>query len=144
MGKFSQGEFIPKNPQKIASTAKIIFRSSWEHYFMTFLDSDPRVIQWASEPFHISYVNPLTGKNSQYIPDFLVMYMDKNGKKHAELIEIKPKKEAILEQAKSRRDRGVQLINFAKWAAAMAFCKKHSITFRVLTEDNLWSSKGRK
>lgn len=111
---------------------------------MTFLDSHPSVIQWASESIRIPYRNPLTGKNSQYVPDFLVLYKDKNGNQRAELVEVKPKKEAMLENAKSKRDKAFLMVNQAKWAAAMAYCKKNGLTFRLITEDDLFKQSGNK
>lgn len=144
MSKYSQGEFFPKNPQKLVGNAKPVYRSSWELAMMTFLDSHPSVIQWASESIKIPYRNPLTGKNSQYVPDFLVLYKDKNGKQHAELVEVKPKKEALAENAKSKRDKAFLMINTAKWSAAMTFCKKNGLVFRLITEDQLFYQKGKK
>lgn len=143
MAKYSQGEFTPKNPQKLIGNARPIYRSSWELGMMTFLDSHPNVIQWASESIRIPYVNPLTGAKSQYVPDFLVMYQDKNGNKRIELVEVKPKKEAMLESAKSKRDKAFLLLNTAKWAACQIFCKKHGLTFRIITEDDLFRQKGK-
>ena len=144
MSKYSQGPFTPKNPEKLIGNAKPVFRSSWELAMMTFLDSHPSVIQWASESIRIPYRNPLTGKNSQYVPDFLVLYKDKNGKQRAELVEVKPKKEAMLENAKSKRDRAFLMVNQAKWAAAMAWCKKNGVTFRLITEEDLFMQKGKR
>lgn len=138
MTKYSQGEFVPKNPNKIVGNAKIWYRSGWELAVMTFLDSHPNVIQWASESISIPYTNPLTGRRSQYIPDFLVLYQDKSGKQRAELIEVKPKKEALAEHAKSKRDKAFLIINQAKWAAAMIYCKKNGLQFRLVTEDSLF------
>ena len=144
MSKYSQGRFIPKNPQKVVGNALIQYRSSWELAMMTFLDSHPSVIQWASESIKIPYVNPLTGKKSQYVPDFLVLYKDKNGKQHAELVEVKPKKEAMLENAKSKRDKAFLIVNQAKWQAALLWCKKSGVVFRLITEDELFVTKGKK
>jgi hypothetical protein len=144
MTKYNQGQFIPKNPQKIVGNAKILYRSGWELAMMTFLDNHPSVIQWASESIRIPYVNPLTGRRSQYVPDFLVLYQDKNGKQHAELIEVKPKKEAMLENAKSKRDKAFLILNTAKWAAAAQWCKKSGVSFRIVTEDQLFVQKGKK
>lgn len=144
MTKYSQGEFIPKNPQKLIGKSRPQWRSSWELAMMTFLDSHPGVIQWASESIKIPYVNPLTGKRSQYVPDFLVMYKDKNGRQHAELVEVKPKKEALAEAAKSKRDKAFLIVNTAKWSAAMVWCKKNGVTFRLITEEELWPKSGNK
>lgn len=144
MSKYSQGAFIPKNPAKLIGNARPIFRSSWELSMMTFLDSHPSVIQWASESIKIPYTNPLNGRPSQYVPDFLILYKDKNGRQHAELVEVKPKKEALAENAKSKRDKAFLAINMAKWAAAMTYCKKNGLTFRLITEDDLFYQKGNK
>jgi len=142
--KYSQGTFVPKNPNKLIGNASPTWRSSWELAMMTFLDNHPSVIQWASESIKIPYVNPLSGKRSQYVPDFLVLYKDKNGKQHAELVEVKPKKEALAENAKSKRDKAFLIVNTAKWAAAMTWCKKNGVTFRLITEDSLFYQKGKK
>ena len=77
-----------------------------------------------------------------YIPDFLIVYQDKFGKRRAELVEVKPKKEAIAENAKSKRDKAALLVNTAKWAAAMMYCKKNGLVFRILTEDDIYIKKG--
>ena len=143
MVNYMQGIFIPKNPQKIIGKAKITYRSGWEFTVMSLLDSHPNVINWSSESISIPYVNPLTGKKTVYIPDFLVVYSDKHGKQRAELIEVKPKKEAILENAKSKKDMVALVLNTAKWAAGLEFCKKNGLTFRVLTEDQIYITKGK-
>ena len=109
---------------------------------MTLLDQHPNVINWASESVSIPYINPLTGKRSVYIPDFLIVYQDKHGRKRAELVEVKPAKEAIAENARSKRDKAALMINTAKWAAAMQWCKKNGFTFRILTENELYIRKG--
>ena len=142
MSKYSQDEFVPKNPKKLIGNARPFYRSSWELTVMTLLDQHPNVINWASESVTIPYQNPLTGKFSTYIPDFLVVYKDKFGKQRAELIEVKPKKEAIAENVKSKRDKAALVVNTAKWAAAMTWCKKNGFNFRILTEDDLYISKG--
>lgn len=142
MSKYSQALFVPKNPHKLVGNAQPFYRSSWELTVMTLLDQHPNVINWASESVAIPYINPLTGKRSTYIPDFLIVYQDKQGKKRAELVEVKPKKEAIAENARSKRDKAALMINTAKWAAAMQWCKKNGFTFRILTEDDLYIRKG--
>lgn len=144
MVKYNQGNFVPKNPEKLIGNARPTWRSSWELAMMNFLDSHPSVIQWASESIKIPYTNPLTGRRSQYVPDFLILYMDKAGKQHAELVEVKPKKEALVENAKSKRDKAFLILNTAKWGAAMAYCRKNGLVFRIITEDQLFYQKGKK
>ena len=141
MAKYSQGLFVPKNPAKLVGNSSPTFRSSWELTVMNFLDTHPSVLQWASESISIPYVNPLTGEQRRYIPDFMVLYQDKNGQRRAEIVEVKPMKEALMESAKNKRDQAVILINTAKWAAAMTWCKKNGMTFRVLTENDIYITK---
>lgn len=143
MAKFAQGIFTPKNPQKYVGNHKPRYRSGWELTFMMFCDNNSNVISWASEAMSIPYRNPLTGKQTIYVPDFFVLYEDKFGQKKAEIVEIKPKKQSLIEnKVTSARDRAAIAVNHAKWQAASAYCKKAGLTFRVITEDDIFY-KGR-
>jgi hypothetical protein len=144
MAKWAQGIYVPKNPQKYVGNHKPKYRSGWELAFMQFCDNNTSVLQWSSESLRIPYRHPLTGKPTTYVPDFLVLYENKRGQKVAEIVEIKPKKQSIIEsKVASTRDRAVVAINHAKWAAANAYCKAQGLTFRVITEDDLFRN-GRK
>ena len=138
MAKYSQGFFTPKNPEKYIGKNKPKFRSSWEMVFMTFLDQNINISQWASESISIPYRHPLTGKISNYIPDFVVVYKNKNGKQLAEVVEIKPRSQSILIEAKSNRDQMAVIVNTAKWNAAQIFCKRAGMKFRVITEHDIF------
>jgi hypothetical protein len=93
----------------------------------------------------IPYRSPLDGKMHMYIPDFFVVYQNKYGKQLAEVVEIKPKKQSLIEsRTASARDRAVVAINHAKWAAANAYCKMQGFAFRVITEDDLFRNGTRK
>lgn len=144
MTKYSQGEYTPLNPSKYIGKMPITYRSSWELSLMRVLDHHPNVTQWASESISIPYEHPLTKAWTFYIPDFLIVYTDKTGNKKAEVVEIKPAKEAIDERAKSKKDKLVLAVNKAKWAAAIAWCHKNGLTFRVLTEEQLFRQPGKK
>lgn len=144
MGQFSQGIFTPRNPEKYIGRGSIRYRSSWEFAVMNFCDNHPSIIKWAVENIRVPYKNPITGKLTHYVPDFFVMFVDKNDKTHGEVWEIKPKKEIALETARSERDKISVIVNHAKWAAANAFCKQHGLTFRVITEDQLWHNPKRR
>ncbi|NJO62841.1 MAG: hypothetical protein HC836_32840 [Richelia sp. RM2_1_2] len=141
MAKAQKSEFTPKHPEKYKGTYPIVARSSWELAVFTKFDLHPNVIQWASESVSIPYQNPITGKFARYVPDLLVVYLDKNNKQHAELIEIKPMRETLLERARTKRDKLSVAINTAKWRAAMAFCQRNNLKFRVLTEEQLFAGK---
>jgi hypothetical protein len=98
--KYNQGIFTPKNPQKYVGKNKdtVVYRSGWEKKTMEMFDAHPYILQWSSESISIPYTHPLLRRNGRpvirmYIPDFLVVWADKNGKKSAELWEIKPMKE---------------------------------------------------
>ena len=56
----------------------------------------------------------------------------------AEVIEIKPKKQSVLESKASAKDRAVVALNYGKWAAAQKWCQRNGLVFRVITEDQLF------
>ncbi len=144
MAKWAQGNFTPKNPHKYVGKHTRRYRSGWELTFMNFCDANDKVIHWASEALKIPYKHPLTGKPTIYVPDFFLVYENRYGKKVAEIVEIKPKKQSLIEsRVASAKDRAIVAINHAKWSAASAYCKKQGLTFRVITEDDLFYN-GRK
>jgi hypothetical protein len=144
MANYAQGIYTPKNPEKYIGKHKPKFRSGWEFTFMQFCDNNKAVLKWASEAISIPYIHPLTGKKTNYIPDFFIVYQNKYGRQLAEVVEIKPKKQSLIEsRVASAKDRAVVAINHAKWGSAMAYCKQNGFTFRVITEDDLFYN-GRK
>jgi hypothetical protein len=107
---------------------------------MRMCDTHPSILKWANESVKIPYLNPLTNKWSNYVPDFMIQYMDKNGTTHVELIEIKPKNQTTLESAKTAKNRAATVINSAKWTAAQEWCQRKGIRFRVLNEDQIFQT----
>jgi hypothetical protein len=142
--KFAQGEYIPLNKQKYVGKGNPRYRSGWEWAFFQFCDNNDHVLEWASEAIAIKYRHPLTGKITNYVPDVFMRYRTKNNKICTEIIEIKPRKQSVIEGKMSERDRAVVAINYAKWEAARAWCKNAGIVFRVLTEDQLFHNGGKK
>jgi hypothetical protein len=139
MGKFAQGKFDVKNPEKYIGTKTPTYRSSWEFIFMKTCDEHPSIKQWAAESIRIPYRDPTTGRATIYVPDFFIVYDDKNGKQHAELVEIKPSNQQLLEKVGKNRVNQFQYVkNMAKWEAARAWCKQKGIIFRVLNENDLF------
>jgi len=139
VSKFAQGKFTLKNTEKYVGTKTPTYRSSWEHTFMMFCDNHPNIIQWASEAVQIPYRNPVTGKQSIYVPDFFVMYEDKNGNRRAEIVEVKPSSQATMEAAgKNNQNKLSVVVNTAKWQAAQIWCRRQQISFRVITEKDLF------
>lgn len=143
MSKFAQGVFTPTKPDKYVGRGNIRYRSGWEHAFMRFCDSNDNILQWASESISIPYKHPLTGKMTNYIPDFLITYRTRGNKVCAELIEIKPKKQSVLEGKMSERDRAIVAINYAKWDAATKWARRNGLVFRVITEDQIFRNGGK-
>jgi hypothetical protein len=143
--KFSQGIYKIKNPEKYLGSKDPVYRSSWEFTFMSFCDNNPSVQQWASECVKIPYRDPLTGKSTVYIPDFLITYVDKKLKKHVELIEIKPANQMMVEKVgKSSYNQAQYVKNIAKWEAAGAWCRQQGIKFRVINESDIFHQGSKK
>ena len=145
MASFAQGIYEVQNTEKYIGKHKPRYRSGWEMTFMMFCDNNKNVLKWASEAISIPYRHPLTGKMSMYIPDFFVVYQNRHGQQVAEVVEIKPKKQSIIEsKVANARDRAVVAVNHAKWIAANAYCKQNGFAFRVVTEDDLFHQGRRK
>lgn len=98
------------------------YRSGWEFLYLQWLDSQESVVTFVYEGLKIPYLsNTRSGKMRNYIPDFLVEYVDG----HRELVEIKPKRKLT--------NRVVQ----KKLTASQAYCGAHGLTMVVITEDTL-------
>mgnify|MGYP000297774653 CR=1 FL=1 len=139
MAKYAQGKYTLTNPDKYVGGKTPTYRSSWEFAFMRFCDLNENVEQWASEAIRIPYRNPLSGKQTIYVPDFFIVYVDKNSKKHVELIEVKPSNQTFKESlGRSKTNQLHYVVNQAKWAAANSFCKQKGMTFRIVNEGDIF------
>ena len=138
MAKFAAGPYTVKNGAKYVGKGFPRYRSSWEWAFMNFCDSNENIQQWASEPVRIPYRNPLTGKMTTYVPDFIVTYRGPNNTLRVELIEIKHRSQSLIEERQSQLDRAQVAINYAKWDAATKWAKNNGLTFRVINEDQIF------
>jgi len=139
MAKFAQGKYTLKNPEKYVGGKTPTYRSGWEFAFMKFCDENPSIQTWASEAIKIPYRNPFTGKATIYVPDFFIQYKTKKGKNMVELIEVKPDNQTMMEKAgNSKHNQAHAILNMAKWEAARAYCKSKGITFRVITEKDMF------
>lgn len=98
------------------------YRSGWELGFLWHLDMSPDVLTFEYESMKIPYVsNSRTGKTRNYIPDFVVTYVDGN----KFVIEIKPSRKLT------------QVTVLKKLAAAEQWTRAHGMTLAVLTEHEL-------
>lgn len=132
------GEYSPINPEKYVGSYPIVWRSTWELTICRMLDMHDSIDQWASESLKIPYFNPLTQRQTVYVPDFMVEFQDRNGKMHLEVWEIKPSKETHLNEARSSRDRAALAVNAMKWKAAQEWCNARGAKFRVITENDIF------
>ena len=140
MAKFAQGKFVTEHPEKYVGTKIPTYRSSWEWSFMNFCDTNPSIMKWASEAIQIPYRDPLTERQTVYVPDFFIQYVDKKNRILTELIEIKPASQTILERVgKNKYNQAQYVKNQAKWKAATLWCGQQGIKFRVLNENDIFS-----
>ena len=144
--KFSVGKFVPQNPQKYVGDVKnIVYRSSWEHRFMKWLDLHESIVKYSSEELVIPYVHPVDGRVHRYFPDFLVQMKTKEGTIKVMVIEIKPQAQTVEPTVKTRKTKRLlnevvtYAINKNKWDAAKLFCDKRGWQFQVLTERDLFN-----
>jgi hypothetical protein len=143
--KFSKDFYKIKNPEKYVGSKTPMYRSSWEMTFMLFCDNNPSIQEWSSEPVKIPYRDPLTGKQTVYVPDFLISYVDKNMKKHVELVEIKPANQMLQEKVgKNPYNQAQWIKNQAKWASANEWCKRQNIKFRIINENDIFHNVRKK
>lgn len=137
--------WYPKNPEKYVGDAEnIVSRSSWETKFLNFCDTNPAVIEYASEEVIIPYFDPVTNKMRRYFVDFWIKIKDKDGVVRKYLVEIKPDKFTKPPTAPKRKtkryiEEAMQYAtNCAKWEAADKVCKQNGIEFLILTEKHLF------
>jgi TnsA endonuclease N terminal len=142
--KTYQGLFKPQNPDKYkGNLAQIVYRSSWELKFMSYLDQHPDVIYWQSEELVIPYRSPIDGRIHRYFPDFLVKKREKDGSVKTAIIEIKPKQQTVPPKHPGKVTRKYVTevytwgVNEAKWKAARDFCADRKWSFHVFTQDEL-------
>ena len=135
-----KGRFKPRNPQKYkGDPTNIIYRSSWELKFFSYIDTHDDIISWSSEEFCIPYRSPADNKIHRYYPD--VWVRKKDGSEI--LVEIKPLKQSQppSPEGKTRRRFIHELmtygINMAKWKSAKEYCLDKNWKFMVLTEQQL-------
>lgn len=142
---FARGTYAVVNREKYIGVRMPIYRSSWEFSFCRFCDTSTSIQKWASEAVRIPYKDPLTNRNTVYVPDFFIQYLDKNNKIQVDLIEIKPSSQQLLEKVgKSIHNQRQFVKNQAKWKAAAAYCKQQGVTFRVLNETDIFhNGKGK-
>lgn len=133
--RYKQGYINPKSCKKLipgTSAEKIIYRSSYELKFITWLENNSNVKVWGSECFYIPYMF-VDGTTHKYYPDYFVEMTD--GTKL--VVEIKPYNQTqkpINENCWAAKE---YTRNKCKWAAAIEFCKNKGYRFKILTEKTI-------
>ncbi|AUM58484.1 head closure [Proteus phage phiP4-3] len=139
-----KGKYLPIHKDKYKGDwRKITYRSSWEHFFMKWLDNNPDCIRWNSEEVVIPYFSNADGKKRRYFMDFWAKF--KSGQEF--LFEVKPFKETqqprppanITVKAKKRFMEEIYTfqVNSDKWKAAQKLADKMNIKFKIVTERSL-------
>jgi hypothetical protein len=59
---------------------------------------------------------------------------------HTWILEIKPKKQTLLRENATKTEKLIWSVNTAKWDAAKKYCEKNNITFKLLTEKELFAN----
>ena len=152
IGEYRSGKYEPRNPEKyIGDIHNIIYRSSWEHRFCTYCDTNELILKWSSEPIAIDYYNPLDKKDHKYNVDFYIKVLKESGEEQDWIIEIKPEKQTkkpiyegvnTLSKLKSyNRNMQIWITNQAKFKAAKEWALKRGFKFGVIDENFLFKSK---
>jgi len=148
MGKYHQGKYQLRNPQKyVGDVNNVVYRSSWEIKAMNWLDLNPSILKWGSEELIIPYISPKDGQLHRYFPDFVMQYKTSKGEiKHA-ILEVKPNAQCMMPVKPKRQTQRyltevlTYAVNQAKWEAAKVWCGKKGWDFVILDEYHLGIKK---
>jgi hypothetical protein len=132
-------KFVPSNKTKyVGDSEKIVCRSLWERNICKFCDNNPSVLKWSFEEIIVPYINPLDQKQHNYFPDFLIQFKTEEIIK-TWMVEIKPKKQTLLKENASKKEKITWIINNAKWEAAKKYCEKNNMEFKIITEKEIFA-----
>ena len=148
--RYRKLHYQPNNPKKYIGHYPIECRSSWEIKMAQYLDLNPNVISWASEPFFIPYKFPLDENIHRYFPDYYIKMKTEKGIKEL-VVEVKPIKETkkpVNSRNKKTKtakyENEVYIKNQYKWKYASEFCKTRGYEFIIFTEKDLFPNKFKK
>lgn len=141
---YLQGTYEIQNWDKYLGEKKPRYLSSYEYEMFKWADRSKSVIAWSSEQVIVDYFNPIKQRKARYIVDIYIKFMDRNGKIHEEIIEIKPA--AQVKAPKKGRKRpdvyqrecATYMVNAAKWEAAQRYADKRGWGFRIVTENSIF------
>ena len=133
---YSQGSINPESCKKLFPQMKhdkIIYRSSYEKKFVSWLENNPEVKYWGSECLRIPYFYPKDGKTHSYYPDYVVQMQDNT----LMIIEIKPSSQTTKPVNENTWVGEAYYKNMCKWKATLEFCKNKGYKFKILTEKTI-------
>lgn len=153
-----KGRYNLIHPEKyLPNLALPEYKSSWEEKVFILCDVNPFVVKWGYEPFDIAYHSPLYMKQSIYKPDIYLECRYPDGREEKCLMEIKPvaysvvpkapkmpagctdpRKIASYQKRKKSYDRKMMdvMVNYAKWEAAEAWCRRNGMRWFIANEKN--------
>ena len=144
-----KSKYKPSYPRKYKGNPdNIICRSSWERKFCKWCDLNENIMEWGSEEFWIPYVSPVDRRVHRYFPDFIIKVKESTGQIKTYVIEVKPKRQTMEPKKKSRVTKSYIYecktfeVNRAKWRAAREFCIDNGLEFKIITEEELYGSRG--
>jgi len=144
--KFHQGNYEVQNPEKyVGNIKKVRYLSSWELVIFKFFDNNKNILKWGAETVVIKYYSNADQKHRRYMVDLFVEYKNTNGEIKKELIEVKPLAQTIPPISKRGKKKTTYLkevytyqVNIDKWQAASIFAKARGMTFRIVTEKDIF------
>ena len=111
----------------VKNSDKIYYQSSYELRFFEILEKNNNIIAYKRPDFTIKYIKPTDNRQHRYSADALIYYNDNS----RELAEVKANWQIKKDPTTS-----------AKKSAAIAFCLLNNLTYKIYTEDFLFSSIG--
>jgi hypothetical protein len=136
--RYNQGYIDIKSCKKLfpqLQHEKIIYRSSYEKIFISWLENNNSVKYWGSECLRIPYFYIVDGKTHSYYPDYFVEMTD--GTKM--VVEIKPSSQTTKPINENCWLHKEYIKNMCKWKATKEFCENKGYKFKILTEKTISS-----
>lgn len=148
--KYSQGYYKCLNPHKyIGDFERIHYRSSLEHRFCYYCDTNTDVICWSSEPIGIKYFSPVDNKEHYYYIDFYIKVVKEETESEF-FVEVKPEsktkqpvppKKATTKSINNYNNALKEyIINMTKFDAATKYANDFGRGFILVTE-NFFNAK---
>lgn len=140
--KYYQSYYFPIHPEKYSGEYPILCRSLMERKVCIYLDTNPEITSWASEPFSIKYLNAWDNKEHNYYPDFAFQINEKKV-----VAEVKPRRQLNKPQEPKRKtEKSIKnyktslkmyVTNVCKVEAVKKFADMNNLNFVLITENEI-------